>query len=107
MSTGSLRVDDLFVEFITPTILRVRKFSGDRPPEAPLLRYGFFRRDWPQVQTQTTETDTTLALSSSALTATVDKQTGKLTIVDAAGKVLLTDAEPALSDDQGFETRFA
>ena len=106
MNAGSLRLGDLAVEFVTPTILRVRKFSGERPPESPLLRYGFFRRDWPQVQAQTAETDTALTLSSSALTATVDKQTGKLTIADASGKVLLTDAGPALSDDQGFETRF-
>lgn len=54
MSSHNLTVGDstILIDFLSPTIVRVRKFQGGTPPEQWLNRYGFFRDEWPEVNTE-------------------------------------------------------
>ena len=33
------------IDFLTPSLIRLRTFTGEQPPEQPLIRYGFYRDD--------------------------------------------------------------
>ncbi len=99
---GSLRID-----FAEPGIVRVRKFLGDKPPTLPLIRYGFFRNEWPQVNFHVEGGDASVTASTELLAVTINRSDGKLAIQDAAHSELLSEWEPALSGPQpGFRVRF-
>lgn len=109
MSSHNLTVGDstILIDFLSPTIVRVRKFQGGTPPEQWLNRYGFFRDEWPEVNTEVEATEEALSVSGDVLKCSVDKGSGKLSITDALGRQLLSEAEPGVADAQGFEARFA
>ena len=94
------------IDFLTPAIVRLRKYDGETPPEQPLIRYGFFRDDWPEVPVRTDETDAELTVRSDVLTVTMHKADGSVVITDAMGRELLRSAEPPLVDEGLTEARF-
>ena len=94
------------VDFLTPEIVRLRKFAGDTPPEQPLIRYGFFRDSWEAVATETTEDGDQVTISSSALTVSINKATGEVVISDASGTELLRSAEAPVVEEDLTEARF-
>jgi alpha-glucosidase (family GH31 glycosyl hydrolase) len=99
--------ETLRVDFLTPGIVRVRRYRGETPPEQPLLRYGFFRDDWPEVEVDCTEEAGRLVARSELLTVALETAEGRLEVSDATGKVLLAESEPSVSDDRaGFRARF-
>jgi hypothetical protein len=92
----------LRVEFLEPGIIRVRKWAGAEPPLPDLIRYGFFRDDWPEASVQVTRT----GAASDLLRVSVDAE-GRLRIADADGDELLAETEPALpGPEPGFRLRF-
>lgn len=92
----------LRVEFLEPGIIRVRKWTGSEPPMPDLIRYRFFRDDWPETAVQVTGA----IASSELLRVSVDAE-GRLRIADADGGELLAETEPALpGPDPGFRLRF-
>jgi len=99
---GGLRVDVL-----EPGIVRVRKFPGDEAPVSPLVRYGFFRGEWPAAEFRLEETDDSVTVSTERLAVTVGRKDGALSVQDASGRELLREVEPATSGpDPGFRARF-
>lgn len=97
---------NLQVDFLTEAIIRIRKYRGDTPPEQPLIRYGFFKDEWPDVEVQHEPSADTVLMSTGLLKVRIQPQSGSLTITDVEGKELLSEAEPGRSDDTGFEARF-
>ncbi len=92
----------LRVKFLEPGIIRVRKWTGEEPPLPDLIRYGFFRDDWPEPEVQVSGAIAT----SDLLRVSVDAE-GRLRIADADGGELLAEAEPALpGPEPGFRLRF-
>jgi hypothetical protein len=94
------------VAFATPAIVRVRKFAGDTEPVSHLIRYGFFRDDWPPVGVQVDEQGDTVLAHSEIMTVAVERPTGRLTVSDGAGGELLADHDPARVDSGGFQAGF-
>ncbi len=96
----------LRVEFLAPGIIRVRKWTGTEPPAGPLIRYGFYRSDWPDAEVQTQISSRAATAISGPLTIRADAS-GALTVTDASGETLLSEAEPALpGPDPGYRLRF-
>ena len=92
----------LRVEFLEPGIIRVRKWAGAEPTLPDLIRYGFFRDDWPETPVQATRA----GAASDLLRVSVDAES-RLRIADADGGELLAETEPALpGPDPGFRLRF-
>ncbi|NQT52112.1 glycoside hydrolase family 31 protein [bacterium] len=83
----------LLVDFCEPGIVRVRRFAGEGPPGSALIRYGFFRDDWPPVPSEVDEAKATAA--SELLNVRADPRSGRLTVQDASGVELLRELEPA------------
>ena len=99
----------LSVVFEEPGILHVRRHAGTgAPPQSALIRYGFFRDDWPDIPCRLDPDAPAPRASSELLTATLHRDGGgRLTIEDASGKVLLREHEPpAAGADPGFRVRF-
>jgi len=94
------------LDFLPPHLVRLRKFTGEAPPEQPLIRYGFFRDDWPDVPVETTTDGDRVTVRSEALAVTMHTATGEATIADAAGNELLRSAAPPVVDDGLTEARF-
>ncbi|MCD6361917.1 MAG: glycoside hydrolase family 31 protein [Armatimonadetes bacterium] len=96
----------LSVEFCAPGIIRIRKWQGEAPPVKHLIRYGFYRSDWPEVEVDSDVTSHTASARGELLRVRADAS-GTLTISDAAGDTLLAETEPALpGPDPGFRLRF-
>jgi alpha-glucosidase len=95
------------LEFATSGIVRVQKFAGQDAPTKHLIRYEFFRNEWPAVALDVEHKDGQVILRSELLTVSADLGDGKLGISDATGGELLREAEPAVAGPQpGFSTRF-
>ena len=94
------------VEFVTPAIARVRKFVGDHPPVTPLVRYGFFRDDWPPVEVNSQEADGSVSAGTELMTVSVSQEKGTLAVTDAPGNGLLAENQPARVGSGGFQARF-
>jgi alpha-glucosidase (family GH31 glycosyl hydrolase) len=94
------------INFLTPSLVRLRCFTGETPPEQPLIRYGFFRDDFPPVPVETDETDAAVTVRSDVLTVTRQKTDGSVVITDASGQELLRSAEPPLVEEGLTEARF-
>ena len=97
----------LWMEFLEAGIVRIRKFAGDTPPTSPLIRYGFFRDEWPPVKFRAVRGKGAFTLSTELLAVTADRSDGKLSLSDAKRNVLLSEKEPAQPGPQpGFRARF-
>ncbi len=95
------------LEFATPGIVRVQKFAGRQAPTKHLIRYEFFRSDWPAVPFDIQHNKGHVILRSDLLSVSADLADGRLSISDATGGELLRETEPAASGpDPGFSTRF-
>lgn len=92
----SLRVD-----FATPAIVRVRKFAGDSEPVSHLIRYGFFRANWPPVDVQVEEQSDAVVARSDTMAVAVERPGGRLAVRDAGGRKLLAERKPARVDPSG------
>lgn len=94
------------VDFLTPGLVRIRKFPGATPPEQPLERYGFFRTDWPEVATTAAETPEGRIVSSDLLSVVTDRRSGCLSVLAADGRELLREHEPGSVGEHGFAAKF-
>ena len=96
----------LCLDALTPAMVRVRRYAGAQPPpEPPLTRYGFLRRDWPPAPHTVEETADGAVLRTDQLTVTIAD--GRLSLADAAGATLLSQSEPASGGEgRGFRLRF-
>ncbi len=98
----SLRLD-----FLAPGIVRIRKYTGEEPAVPPLLRYGFFKGDWPEVEFEIEEASDAVVASTALISVTLSGD-GTLAIRNADGDELLREADPALPGPRpGFRVRFA
>ncbi len=86
----------------------MRKHLGEEPPRSWLVRYGFFRDDWPAVPFSLREDGAEAALTATmdALSVRIALADGSLAFLDAAGQALLREHEPARVTQAGFRTRF-
>ncbi len=94
------------VRFLRPGIARIRGWEGDEPPMSPLLRYGLWRRDWPEVEVETDLGARTGTVSTELMSVRLygDRTLG---VQDADGNELLRGHEPPmLGPDPGFRARF-
>ena len=92
----------LTAEFCAPGIVRVRKWQGKKPPASLLMRYGFYRSDWPDVPVHTHISSRAATASSDLLTVRVDSH-GAVSFADAGGNPIVAETEPALpGPDPGF-----
>ncbi len=97
----------LRVEILAPRIARVRLSPDGKFPQTPLIRYGFFRGDWPGAGRRT-ETRREARLDSGRFAVVIDKTSGRLRFEDADGRALLEECAAPRSDPQtGFAARFA
>ena len=98
----------LRIDMLTEGIARVRKYPGDTPPRSWLIRYGFFRDEWPPVRTDVQQSDDTVTLTTKHMTFSIGAQTGALALHNAAGDELLKEYEPAMAGPKpGMRLRFA
>ena len=98
----------LRIDVLEAGTLRVRAFPGDEPPPSALIRYGFFRDEWPEAGFEVDRADDRLALSTELLTCSVDPADGRLTVADASGRELLRELEPPQTGPEpGMRLRFA
>ena len=84
----------LRVQPITPSVFRIRLRMDSNFEEPGLVRYGIVRSDWPEVAVAVDEREDVLALKTEEATLTLSRRDGRATLVDAAGKVVLREAEP-------------
>jgi len=97
----------LRIDACEPGIIRVRKHPADEAPVSPLVRYGFFHDEWPEVGVEVDATDAFVAVSTELLTVRVDRADSRLTVTDASGAVLLHEHEPAeAGPEPGMRLRF-
>jgi len=97
----------LRVNFLTPGIVRVRKHEGAEPPASPMIRYGFFKDEWPEVGVEVARSGEGITATSDLLAVRFDEDE-RLMIADAEGEELLREAEPGMPGPQpGFRVRFA
>jgi hypothetical protein len=96
------------VDFLTPCIVRVRKYLGDQPPVSPLVRYGFFRDDWPAVEFCVDDGSQAVTLTTSAFSVSITRHTLALVFCDSSGTELLAEHDPVspLSPTVSFPLRF-
>ena len=100
--------DVLRVEPITPYVFRIRLRPDEKFREAALIRYGVVRNDWPDFDLSTDENAEAVTFKTGRTTLTVSKADGRMSFRDAAGKVLLREAEPPRSClETGFRVEFA
>ncbi|MFW5869212.1 MAG: TIM-barrel domain-containing protein, partial [Armatimonadota bacterium] len=96
----------LEVMFLAPGIARIRGWHGDEPPMSPLLRYGLWRREWPEVDVETDLDAYPVTTSSDLMTVRMHGDR-TLVVTDAEGGDLLRSAEPPMfGPDPGFRVRF-
>ncbi len=97
----------LRVEFCTPGIVRIRGWEAPEPPMNALLRYDLWRRDWPEVEVQTSIEGGAATASTELLRVTVGAD-GSVRVADAHGERLLATHEPPMVGPvPGFRARFA
>lgn len=104
-----LQRDDvvLRLDLLTAGILRVRKYAGAEPAVPPLIRYGLFGDDWPEVAFEVEDRDGSVTAKTDLLAVTISADQ-IVAVADAEGRELLREAEPATpGPDPGFRVRFA
>ena len=98
----------LRIEAMEPGIVRIRKAPASGASVKSLIRYGFFRDDWPTVPVDVKRKGQTVTVSTELLSVTADRRGGKLRVRDRRGKVLLAESEPAATGpDPGFRAVFS
>jgi alpha-glucosidase (family GH31 glycosyl hydrolase) len=98
-----LKGGTLRIEMLAAHTFRIRLSADGRFGEPALNRYGILRREWPSVACEHSETPEAIILRTAEAQLTVNKADGRLTLADAAGKVLTHEATPAWSRaDAGF-----
>ena len=92
---AEIRVGRTTVSVATPTIVRVTHSPTDVIPVKHSL---VVKPDWPKVPYQVTETKTTKTITTTALAVQVDKNSGKVTMLDASEhNVLLAEDTTSFS----------
>lgn len=98
----------LRVEAIHPAVVRVRLSRAGDEAKGPLLRYGFFRDDWPDVPFAVEETSTGLTLTTESVRVESTKAPCRLSFSTASGKLLTREPEaPGPAVGGGFALDFA
>jgi len=104
LQTGAV----LRVTPITPYVFRLRLRPDGEFPEPGLVRYGIVRTDWPEVPLAVTEDGDTLRFGTGRTGLTIGRTDGRMVFRDAAGELLLQEAEAPCSDPRtGFRAAFA
>ena len=103
LEQGALRVQPL-----APHTFRIRLTHDGHFGEPSLIRYGILRRDWPEVEYTTEESEQTVIIATTQTRLTISRPDGQLILQDAGGHELLRQTAPPLSSPtSGFRAEFA
>ncbi|MDF2651275.1 MAG: xylS, partial [Paenibacillus sp.] len=97
----------LKVELLTDFIFRIRKRSDRLFNEPAMIKYGIIRKEWPQVQFHTEETDEIVIFRTTQTVLKIRKEDGQVSYSDDRENLLLQEVgTPLSSNDSGFAAEF-
>ena len=79
------------VEVCSENIFRVRMSSVGDFPQSLMERYGLVCTDWEETKVTTTESGSKLTFATSSYALTVDKTTGKVSLADTEGRIIVEE----------------
>ena len=79
------------VEVCSENIFRVRMSSVGDFPQSLMERYGLVCTDWEETKVTTTESGSKLTFATSSYALTVDKTTGKVSLADTDGRIIVEE----------------
>lgn len=99
--------ETLRVEPLADSIFRIRIRSDPWFKEAAMIRYGIIKKEWPQVQFHTEETDDTVIFRTKRAVLSIRKQDGQVSFSDDRENLLLQEVGTQISSyDSGFAAEF-
>jgi alpha-glucosidase (family GH31 glycosyl hydrolase) len=86
---------------VSAHVFRVRLRPDGQFPEPGLVRYGVIRADTPDVPVTVTEPEGAVCIDTGQASLTVSRTDGRMTLRDAAERVLVEDAAPPQAETGG------
>jgi alpha-glucosidase len=102
INTGFLRID-----FISPSVFRIRMNNQNTFPEGGMVRYGIVNTKYQGHKVKSSTKGDIVELLTDRVKLSVDKRDGKIKLFDNNGNILVQNDQPPKSNsEQGFELSF-
>jgi len=108
-SSFSLQINDNFlrIDFISPSVFRIRMNSKNSFPEGGMVKYGIVNAKCQNHKVKTTPKGNSVTISTDSAKISIDKKDGRVQLFGATGTLLVRNDQPPMpGPEQGFGLSF-